>query len=32
MLAFGKATSLLSIFKSKARRTLGITLEIREIS
>jgi hypothetical protein len=29
MLAFGKATTLLSILKSKARRALGIKLETR---
>jgi hypothetical protein len=29
MLAFGKATTLLAILKSKARRTLGIKLEMR---
>jgi hypothetical protein len=32
MFAFGKATTLLSILKSKARRTLGIKLETRTIS
>jgi hypothetical protein len=32
MLAFGKAASLLSILKSKARRTLGIKLETRTAS
>lgn len=29
MFAFGKATTLLSILKSKARRVLGVTLESR---
>ena len=32
MFAFGKATTLLSILKSKARRTLGIKLETRTVS
>ena len=32
MHAFGKATTLLSILKSKARRTLGIKLETRTVS
>jgi hypothetical protein len=32
MFAFGKATTLLSILKSKARRTLGIKLESRPVS
>jgi hypothetical protein len=32
MFAFGKATTLLSILKSKARRTLGIRLETRTVS
>ena len=31
MFAFGKAATLLSILKSKARRTLGVTLETREV-
>ncbi len=32
MYAFGKATTLLSILKSKARRTLGIKLKTRTVS
>jgi hypothetical protein len=32
MHAFGKAATLLSILKSKARRTLGIKLETRTVS
>ncbi len=32
MFAFGKAATLLSILKSKARRTLGIKLETRTVS
>ena len=32
MFAFGKAATLLSILKSKARRTLGIKLEARTAS
>ena len=32
MHAFGKATTLLSILKSKARRTLGIKLKTRTVS
>ena len=32
MFAFAKATSLLGILKSKARRTLGVTLETRTVS
>lgn len=32
MLAFGKAATLLSILKSKARRTLGIKLETCTVS
>jgi hypothetical protein len=32
MHAFGKATTLLSILKSKARRTLGIKLKTRPVS
>jgi hypothetical protein len=32
MFAFGKATSLLSILKSKARRTLGIKLNTPTVS
>jgi hypothetical protein len=32
LLGFAKATSLLSILKSKARRTLGIKLETRAVS
>jgi Fic family protein len=32
MIAFAKATSLLGILKSKARRTLGVKLEIRTVS
>jgi hypothetical protein len=32
MFAFGKAGTLLSILKAKARRTLGITLETRSVS
>jgi hypothetical protein len=32
MFAFGKAATLLSILKSKARRTLGIKLEPRSVS
>ena len=32
MFAFGKAATLLSILKSKARRTLGIKLESRTVS
>lgn len=32
MFAFGKAATLLSILKSKARRTLGIKLETRTAS
>ncbi len=32
MYAFGKAASLLSILKSKARRTLGIKLDTRNAS
>lgn len=32
MFAFGKATTLLSILKSKARRTLGIKLKSRTVS
>jgi hypothetical protein len=32
MYAFGKAATLLSILKSKARRTLGIKLKTRRIS
>lgn len=32
MFAFGKAGTLLSILKSKARRTLGIKLETRTLS
>jgi hypothetical protein len=32
MHAFGKAATLLSILKSKARRTLGIKLETRTLS
>jgi hypothetical protein len=32
MFAFGKATTLLSILKSKARRTLGIKLKTRTVS
>jgi len=32
MFAFGKATTLLSILKSKARRRLGIKLETRTVS
>jgi hypothetical protein len=31
MFAFGKAGTLLSILKSKARRTLGITLDTRTV-
>jgi hypothetical protein len=32
MFAYGKATTLLSILKSKARRTLGVKLETRTVS
>jgi hypothetical protein len=32
MIAFAKATSLLGILKSKARRTLGVKLETRSVS
>lgn len=32
MHAFGKATTLLSILKSKARRALGVKLETRTVS
>ena len=32
MVAFGKATTLLSILKSRARRTLGVPLETRTVS
>jgi hypothetical protein len=32
MHAFGKATTLLSILKSRARRTLGLKLESRSAS
>jgi hypothetical protein len=32
MLAFGKATTLLSLLKSRARRTLGIKLDTRTIT
>jgi hypothetical protein len=32
MFSFAKATTLLSILKSKARRTLGIKLETRTVS
>jgi hypothetical protein len=32
MFAFAKATSLLGILKSKARRTLGVKLETRNVS
>jgi len=32
MFAFGKATTMLSILKSKARRALGIKLETRTVS
>ena len=32
MFAFGKATTLLSILKSKARHTLGVKLDARTIS
>ena len=32
MIAYGKAATLLSILKSKARRTLGIKLETRTAS
>ena len=32
MFAFGKATTLLSILKSRARRTLGVKLKTRTVS
>jgi hypothetical protein len=32
MFAFGKATTLLSLLKSRARRRLGVTLKTRDVS